>query len=333
MNFRLAKWIMDHRVSVGILFIIVTMGFMVGIPHVQIRTIFKDLLPHDDPFVQVYYDHPNFGNPLLISVMVKRKVGDIYNHETLNKVWQMTRDLDLAPHVNHDTLISISTEKLRYAEATKDGVDLQALMDNHAPKSPEELAEFRSRVQRSPNARSFYISPDETATLITVAFLDSVDYGESFKYVHDLVEKAQDADHIVYVAGQPILTLYSDDRFEMSFLVPAPTFQTLRLGQQIEVKVADLPDLSLKGEIAGYGVMEKGSGWGAEYPPELRNGEWEYRVFTAQKTPNTQMKLNACFECHKAQASHDFIHAYEKLQEASPLRSIPLWQNRHRRPS
>jgi len=72
----------------------------------------------------------------------------------------------------------------------------------------------------------------------------------------------------------------------------------------------------LKGEIAGYGVMEKKSGWGAEYPPELRNGEWEYRVFTPQKTPNVQMKLSACFECHRTQASHDFIHAYEKLQEA-----------------
>jgi hypothetical protein len=74
----------------------------------------------------------------------------------------------------------------------------------------------------------------------------------------------------------------------------------------------------LKGEIAGYGVMEKRSGWGAEYPPELTNGEWEYRVFTPQKTPNAQMKLSPCFECHKTQASHDFIHAYEKLQEASP---------------
>jgi RND family efflux transporter MFP subunit len=54
-------------------------------------------------------------------------------------------------------------------------------------------------------------------------------------------------------AGQPILTLYSDDRFETSFLVPAPTFQTLRLGQDVEVKVADLPDLSLKGEITELG--------------------------------------------------------------------------------
>ena len=64
--------------------------------------------------------------------------------------------------------------------------------------------------------------------------------------------------------------------------------------------------------------MEKRSGWGAEYPPELRNGDWEYRVFTPQKTPNVQMKLSACFDCHRSQASHDFIHAYEKLQEVLP---------------
>jgi RND family efflux transporter MFP subunit len=54
-------------------------------------------------------------------------------------------------------------------------------------------------------------------------------------------------------AGQPILTLYSDDRFEMSFLVPAATFQSLRVGQEVEVKVADLPALSLKGDITELG--------------------------------------------------------------------------------
>jgi RND family efflux transporter MFP subunit len=54
-------------------------------------------------------------------------------------------------------------------------------------------------------------------------------------------------------AGQPILTLYSDDRFEMSFLAPAPTFQSLKVGQQVAVKVADMPDASLKGEIKELG--------------------------------------------------------------------------------
>jgi len=206
MNFKIAKWIMDHRASVGIAFILVTIGLSIGIPKVEIRTIFKDMLPTNDPFVQVFFDHPNFGNPMLISVMVKAKQGDIYNPKTLQKVWDLTRDLDLAPKVNHDTLISIATEKLRYAEATPNGVDMQALMDDHAPATDDEIKEFRKRVAQSPNARTFYISPDETATLLNIAFLDDVDYGEAFQFVQDLVEKSRDAEHEVHVAGMPTLT-------------------------------------------------------------------------------------------------------------------------------
>jgi predicted RND superfamily exporter protein len=206
MRFKLAKWVMDRRASVGIAFILITLAFAAGIPKVEIRTIFNDLLPTDDPYVQVYFDHPNFGNPLMMSVMVKRKDGDIYQPETLEKVYQLTRDVDLAPKVDHDSVISISTEKLRYAEATPYGVDLQPLMDDSAPNTAEEVADFRRRVAMSPNARTFYVSPDESATLITFAFFHTVDYGEAFEYVQGLVEQARDANHDVYLAGQPVLT-------------------------------------------------------------------------------------------------------------------------------
>ena len=54
-------------------------------------------------------------------------------------------------------------------------------------------------------------------------------------------------------AGQPIATLYSDDRFEMSFLAPSPTFQSLKVGQAVDVKIADMPEVSLKGEIKELG--------------------------------------------------------------------------------
>jgi RND family efflux transporter MFP subunit len=53
--------------------------------------------------------------------------------------------------------------------------------------------------------------------------------------------------------GQPILTLYSDDRFEMSFLAPPATFQSMKVGQDVDVKVADLPNLSLKGRVTELG--------------------------------------------------------------------------------
>jgi multidrug efflux pump subunit AcrA (membrane-fusion protein) len=39
----------------------------------------------------------------------------------------------------------------------------------------------------------------------------------------------------------------------MSFLVPSPTFQSVAVGQVVDVKVADMPDLSLKGEIRELG--------------------------------------------------------------------------------
>jgi hypothetical protein len=73
----------------------------------------------------------------------------------------------------------------------------------------------------------------------------------------------------------------------------------------------------VKGEVLGFNAMEKRTGWGSEYPDALRNGEWEYRAFTADMKPNDNVKLTACFECHKPLASQDFVHAYDKLKEAA----------------
>jgi hypothetical protein len=73
----------------------------------------------------------------------------------------------------------------------------------------------------------------------------------------------------------------------------------------------------VKDKVLGYAIMEKRAGWGNEYPDPLRNGEWEYRVFTAEKTPNDPAKLTACFECHKPTADRDFVRSYDKLKAAA----------------
>lgn len=206
-RFRVAAWVMRHRAWMAVLFVLVTLGFAAGIPGVTIKTIFSDLLPKDDPYVQVFKAHPNFGNPLTVTVMIKRIDGDIYNAETLAKVWQFTRDIDLVPGINHDSLISIATEKARYAEATPNGVDLRPLMDDKVPATTAQIDDFRRRVEQSPNVRTFYVSGDETATLVTAAFLENLlDYGVVFEQVQALAEQYRDAQHEVFVVGQPILT-------------------------------------------------------------------------------------------------------------------------------
>jgi uncharacterized protein len=193
-------------ISLSILMLI-TAFFAYGLRDVEIRTIFSDLFPKDHEFVKTFKAHPNFGNPLTITIMVKNKNGDIYNAETLNKVFRMTRDIDLAPSVDHDQILSLASEKARYAEATPYGIDIKPMMEDTVPDSAEKIQEFRDRVDRSNNVRKFLISEDETATLITATFIEfSLDYGETFKYVQNLVEKERDENHEVYAAGQPMLT-------------------------------------------------------------------------------------------------------------------------------
>jgi Cytochrome P460 len=69
--------------------------------------------------------------------------------------------------------------------------------------------------------------------------------------------------------------------------------------------------------VLGYTVMEKRAGWGAEYPETQRNGEWEYQAFRADKAPNPNANLTGCFNCHKPQATQDFVFSYDKLKLAA----------------
>jgi hypothetical protein len=69
-------------------------------------------------------------------------------------------------------------------------------------------------------------------------------------------------------------------------------------------------------EIAGIAVMEKRSGWGAEYPDDVRNGEWEYQAFKADKTVNDKANLKACFTCHKPYDKQDFVFSFDKMKTA-----------------
>jgi hypothetical protein len=73
----------------------------------------------------------------------------------------------------------------------------------------------------------------------------------------------------------------------------------------------------VKADLLGYNVMEKRKGWGTDYAEDKRNGEWEYRKFKPDKTPNEQVNLGICFDCHKPLASHDYVQSYDKLKTAT----------------
>ena len=76
--------------------------------------------------------------------------------------------------------------------------------------------------------------------------------------------------------------------------------------------------------VAAFAVSEPDAGSDvsslrtrAEYDEKIRNGEWEYQAFKADKTPNTGANLSACFNCHKPQAGQDFVFSYQSMKTAT----------------
>ena len=70
------------------------------------------------------------------------------------------------------------------------------------------------------------------------------------------------------------------------------------------------------GKLHRYVVMEKRTGWGNEYPPELRNGEWEYQAFNADRSVNLNDETARCMSCHKAQAAQDYVQRLDLIRDA-----------------
>jgi hypothetical protein len=71
---------------------------------------------------------------------------------------------------------------------------------------------------------------------------------------------------------------------------------------------------SRDGKLFRYVVMEKRAGWGADHPPDKRNGEWEFQAFDADRSVNRSENVDRCFGCHKGQAQSDFVFTRDRMK-------------------
>jgi Cytochrome P460 len=70
-------------------------------------------------------------------------------------------------------------------------------------------------------------------------------------------------------------------------------------------------------KIVGYTVMEKRPGWGKDVPDEIRNGDWQYQAFGADRAPNPKAVLANCFKCHKPLDKQDFVFSWDGMRTVS----------------
>lgn len=67
------------------------------------------------------------------------------------------------------------------------------------------------------------------------------------------------------------------------------------------------------GEVFRYFVMEKGEGWGAEYPEDRRTGDWQFQWFKPDRSINMAENTARCQSCHQGRSDSEFLFTYDRI--------------------
>ena len=212
-----------HRTWVVMAVAVLTavMGWLAS--HVEVKTVFSDLLPKNHPYVAVNQQFKStFGGSNMVSIMIEVKEGDIFKPSVLAKVQKITVGLQQVDSVDTYQIISIASKKIKEVRASTEGVESRPIMWPELPKGPAEMAVLKEAVLNNPLIYGPYVSMDLKATLITADFLDGdINYSKAFEQIMSLVKEADDDGVMVRVVGEPVLygwvNYYLDETIQIFF--------------------------------------------------------------------------------------------------------------------
>ncbi len=212
-----------HRTWVVMAVAVLTavMGWLAS--HVEVKTVFSDLLPKNHPYVAVNQQFKStFGGSNMVSIMIEVKEGDIFKPSVLAKVQKITVGLQQVDSVDTYQIISIASKKIKEVRASTEGVESRPIMWPELPKGPAEMAVLKEAVLNNPLIYGPYVSMDLKATLITADFLDGdINYSKAFEQIMSLVKEADGDGVMVRVVGEPVLygwvNYYLDETIQIFF--------------------------------------------------------------------------------------------------------------------
>ena len=218
----MSTWIVEHRyITLGIVLLITTFfGFQIR--NMVIRSEISDLYPHNHPFIKTHEKYKDqLGSPFKVFMMLKVKEGDIYNRKTLAKVIRINDGLDAIPGVNHHNVYSLASHKLKKYKFTEKGLVMEPIMG----EVPESTEKFKQEVRTAPGVFGVWVSRDEKSVLFCAGFIEHLmDYDVIFKWTNRLIAEESDANHEIFVAGEPILMGWVNKNQDEIFLIFGVTF-------------------------------------------------------------------------------------------------------------
>ena len=142
----MGRFILRYRAIIGISLLLITGIFGYYASRLTIGTSFIDFFPKGHPYVKLYHNYERYGGAQRLTLMVQVKHGDIYNYKTLRKIQDMTYDVDLLPDVNHQSIRSLGSFRVRYAVALPGSLVYKAYMYPNVPTAESGIQEIKRQI-------------------------------------------------------------------------------------------------------------------------------------------------------------------------------------------
>jgi hypothetical protein len=205
--YRLGEWLIRHRLPVAAFTILVTAVMAYFALKLEMSTSFGDLLPYRHEYVKVHTKYAGqFGGANNVAIMLEVKNGTIFNIDTLTKIYEITKIVDVLPGVNHDQIDSIGHRATRYLTMQGGSIATPPVM-RRAPTSEKDVEEIRRIVHHSESIHGILVSLDDRAALIRANFHEGrIDYRRLFYDINDkIIGPFSDDNTRIWVAGEPRL--------------------------------------------------------------------------------------------------------------------------------
>ena len=172
----------------------------------EFRTSFSDLLPKRSTVIDTFKQYSQFSTPINVEILIKVKKGTIYTPDTLARIWRLTRAIDLIPSIDHVTITSIASSKVRVTRATPEGAESVPVMPDLPPKDEEGALGVRDRARIAPGVTSILVSPDEKSAMLSAGFHENgIDFMLVWNRVHEMLAKEASPNVEFYPAGRVML--------------------------------------------------------------------------------------------------------------------------------
>ncbi|HXJ35382.1 MAG TPA: MMPL family transporter [Candidatus Eisenbacteria bacterium] len=201
-----------------VLAVVAALTVLVGSGMTKLRSEFsvEASLPANHPFVQIDKEiRAEFGGRRTLIVAIVPREGEVWQTPVL----EIVRDFTLAalrlPDIMAQNVVSLAAPAVRYVEESGGSIKVDYLMRD-APKTPEEIARLRAKVESDPQLRGMLVTPDQKAAIVVLDFFEGKQQSwEVANAVLALAEPYHDRGVDVWIAGEPTFALTDLDQSAM----------------------------------------------------------------------------------------------------------------------